>query len=298
MALTPLEHRLENVFSVHPLASADSGPANRWSNLEVLRAGIDVYVNNVIIGNYNDGYRKFYIDNPFGKETNSHGEPLVTFFGSIIVDRISPWRKDFEKTWWRLNSKAGVYSLVYIGNPYWPAPYPFYDQFDAGQRWVDSRDRRTAWKLLDSATRCALDAGFKGMAFDATSGISPDTLFSRYMWDLSINGIDVYVEGPHIHANKQWMQDAGFRTIATTWFDVNYQPNWFETRSDDSLPGSIIVDSGTPPFPEAAGRPPAEWYGRWVREILDRGLHPGIAALFAPAGTNPSAILGLITDEK
>ncbi len=272
-AAAPLPRELSQVYAFIACASADNAK-DRWSDPAWVKRGLAAIATDQAMGLYRMGWCRFYVDSPFGKDTTEKGGPAFTFFGALRTPPDSPWRKGFERAWGGLNARPDVYAIAYMGNPAWDANFVKLagnEQTPAAQ----APDRAAAMAMLREAIRPLVEAGFKGLAVDATSTLPEHHVVAEFLKAVQDAGIDVYVESTPV-ARERWL--TRFGTIRTTWF-ARGAPRFqglvdpFECR-----PERIVLFEGTAPWPEADGQEPTTWLRRWVHECLARGEHPALGA--------------------
>ena len=272
-APVPLPKELSQVYAFIACASADN-PKDRYSDPTWVKRGLAALADDRAMSLYRMGWCRFYVDCPFGKDTTEKGEPAFTFFGALRTPPDSPWRKGFEAAWGRVNAKPDVYTIAYMGNPVWD---PEFAKLAGDERTPADKapDREGALRMLREAIRPLVNAGFKGLAVDATSTLPEHHLFAEFLKAVQTAGMDVYIEATPTAAQR-WL--TRFGTIRTTWF-ARGAPRFkgivdpFECRPD-----RIVLFEGTAPWPEGDGKKPTEWMRRWVHECLERGEHPAIGA--------------------
>ncbi len=284
-AAVPLPKELSQVYAFIACASADNAK-ERFSDPVWVKRGLAAIADDRAMSLYRMGWSRFYVDSPFGKDTNEKGEPAFTFFGALRTAPDSPWRKGFEAAWARVNAKPDVYSIAYMGNPVWDAEFA---KLAGDERTPAEQapDREGAMRMLREAIRPLVNAGFKGLAVDATGTLPERHVVAEFLKAVQEAGIDVYIEATPTE-EQRWL--TRFGTIRTTWFARGAPKFKGIVDPFDCRPDRIVLFEGTAPWPEGDGRKPAEWMRRWVHECLERGEHPAIGA---SDYTQPKVFLGL-----
>lgn len=271
-------YTLADVYVFIAFGSANN-PKERWTEPLVVRKGAPSVVHDRVIPFYNKGYRRFYVDSPFGKDTDDKGGAKFTFFGWKRTDPDSAWRRGFVESWRRATSLPGIKVMGYMGNPYAD------DEFRAVLKEPDGRAKAMA--MVRAALAPLLDAGFQGVGFDASCDMPEDSPVADLMKELQGRGIDVFIEStPTIE--QRWL--TRFSTIRTSSYaraawNIKGIVDVSECRGE-----KIQIFDGTPPWASADKRPMGEWVARWIKECLDRGERPAFGMEWLK---NPRSELGL-----
>lgn len=270
-----------DIYVLIACASANN-PSGRWSEPGWVKKGLAKIPEEVVMPRYREGYRRFYIDSPFGKETDNKGVPQFTFFGAIHVGGDSPWRRGFIDAWQRVTRLSGMKVMAYMGNPYADAEF---------KRLVSSdkpEDKERALKMLRDAMSPIIAAGFQGIGIDASFDTPEDSPLGEALKEWQARGLEVFIEGTPTK-RQRWL--TRFGTIRTVWMARN-APNFKELLEPKDCEGERIqVFEGTHPWPDADGRPFEEWGRRWVKKCLDGGEHPAITLVGIKG--DPKRVMGL-----
>lgn len=272
--------RVEDVYVFIAVASANN-PTGRWSEPAFVRRGWTAIVDDHVIRRYmpgGGGYRRFYVDSPFGKETDAKGVPQFGFFGGVRVSPESPWRKGFIDAWRRATRLSGIKVVAYLGNPYTDAEF---------KRVLAAEGRGAALRMLRDAVAPIRLAGFHGLGIDASYATEEESPLADLMKELQDEGMEVYVEGPP-SAAQPWL--TRFGVIRTTWM-ARTMDEAKEAASRKPGGGArplgvidpkecrgerIQLHNGTAPWKSAEGKPWGDWGPRWIRECLAQGEYPAL----------------------
>ena len=150
--------KLADCYAFIACASADN-PAGRYSPAAYVESGLTKIVDDQMLPLYAKGWRRFYVDSPFGKDTDAKGQPQFTYFGAQRGSADSPWRKGFATAWRRITARPGVKVVAYMGNPYADPEFKLIA--------ADPTKRERVLTMLRGATQPLIDAGFQGLGIDA-----------------------------------------------------------------------------------------------------------------------------------
>lgn len=276
----PAPAPLGELWCFLPCASSDN-PRGRWSDPTAVAkpggGGVARLASDHALRSYEQGWRRFYIDCPFGKDTDSKGSPVFTFFGSLRTPAGSPWRRDFEASWRRVTTLPGVKVMAYLGNPFIDG------EFRAA---ADGGDLRRALEMIRLAIEPLKLAGFQAIAIDASEDTDEHHWMGELLKLLELMGFEVMIE-PTPRAGKAWL--TRFGTIRTTWFhrSLNSFPDAHEFVDPTSCRGERIeLYNGVPWDEDLDGRPFKDWAEVWVKRTLQMGQRPA----FAPFGVDLEGI--------
>ena len=262
--------RLADCYAFIACASSDN-KTGRYSLPKYVSKGVPTIVDDEVLPLYNAGWRRFYVDSPFGKDTASDGQPSFTFFGSIRASADSPWRRGFVESWKRVTSRPGVKVLAYVGNPYSDP------EFNMIASRPDAEVRQRALVMLREATRPLVEAGFQAFAVDASSGLPEDSVLAQHLKELADGGMEIFIEATPL-ASQPWL--ARFGTIRTTWF-ARGAPTFKGLLDLKAIKGEQIqLFDGNAPTEADKGKPFDLWASKWVRNCLAKGEKPA----FGPHG--------------
>ncbi len=257
-------HALADVYVFMACASANN-PGARWSEPLTVERGLASLVQGQLIPFYQQGWRRFYIDSPFGKDTDEKGDAKFTFFGWNKTAPDSPWRRGFVDAWRRATRLEGVRIIAYMGNPY--ADKEFRDAL------AGPGGRERAMAMLRAAVAPLVDAGFHGLGIDASADMPEDSPVADLMKELQNGGMEIYVESTPFE-KQRWL--TRFGTIRTCWFARGAPKFKGVLDVSESRGEKIQLYAGTAPWPEGDNKPLEEWVPRWVTECLDRGERPAM----------------------
>jgi len=261
---------LADCYAFIACASSDN-TSGRYSLPKYVSKGVPTIVDDEVLPFYNAGWRRFYVDSPFGKDTTPDGQPSFTFFGSIRGSADSPWRRGFVESWKRVTSRPGVKVLAYFGNPYSDP------EFNMIASRPDAEVRLRALVMLREATRPIVEAGFQAFAVDASNGLPEDSVLAQHLKELADGGMEIFIEATPL-ASQPWL--ARFGSIRTTWF-ARGAPTFKGLLDLKDIKGEQIqLFDGNAPTEADKGKPFDSWAARWVRSCLARGEKPA----FGPHG--------------
>lgn len=282
-------YRVSDIYAFIACASA-SNPGGRWSEPAVVKKGLASVVDDFVIPRYRQGYRRFYVDSPFGKETDDKGKPQFGFFGAVRVADDSPWRRGFIDAWQRATKLSGIKVMAYLGNPYSDAAFK--------RVALDPARRAEAVRMLRAAVAPLRAAGFQGIGIDASFATDEDSPLGDFLKELDGAGVEVFIEGTP-KSTHRWL--TRFGTIRTTWFARYIE----ETRAKAREAGKpeprefvevsecrgerIQLFEGTVPWKAFDGKKWEEWGPRWVKSCLDAGEKPAVG-LYGFPGDGKRAI--------
>ena len=276
----PAAAPLGEIWCFLPCASSDN-PRGRWSEPAAVTkpGGVAKLASDHALRFYEQGWRRFYVDCPFGKDTDSKGSPLFTFFGALRTPPDSPWRRDFEASWRRVTALPGVKVMAYLGNPFIDGE--FRAAAEGGER-----DLRRAMEMIRLAIEPLKRAGFQAIAIDASEDTDEHHWMGELLKLLELMGFEVLIE-PTPRAGKAWL--TRFGTIRTTWFhrSLNSFPDAHDFVDPTSCRGERIeLYNGAAWDEDLDGRPFKDWAEVWVKRTLQMGQRPS----FAPFGVDLEGI--------
>jgi hypothetical protein len=274
----PAQLRLADCYVFIACASANN-PQGRWVQPQYANGALADIVTKEALPLYEQGWRRFYVDSPFGKDTSKDGNARFTFFGSLRGTESSPWRRGFVPAWRKLTTKPGVRVIAYLGNPY-------FDE-DFARLAENPANRARCLDLIRQAAQPLRDAGFHGIAIDASADSEEDSPLGDAMKEWHAAGLAVYTEATP-KATRPWLKQFG--TIRTTWFAANAR-NFPGLLSPNDCAGERIqLFDGNPPDPRDKNRPFEQWARRWINTCLIGGERP---AFSWSASRDPRRALGL-----